>query len=258
MPGLEEALSARLPPSEPPEGRLEHPDRLYRVEPSATGARWDVFRGPRRPVASTGPDEAAELVVSDFERHLARRSEGLVFVHAGAVARDGRAILLPGRSFAGKSALVAALLEDGAEYLSDEFAVVDAGGRVHPYARPLGLRRADGRVERVRPEALGARVSGPVPAGLVAFLRYRRDACFEIVAATPGEALLPLLVNTLEVLRRIETASAVLRSVVTTAPAVRGVRGEAREAARRLAELAREAVPLRAQAGRTAPTSVPG
>lgn len=213
MPGLEEALSERLPPTEPPEGRLECPDRLHRVEPSAAGARWNVFRGRRRPVASNGPDEAAELVVSDFERHLARRSAGLVFVHSGAVARDGRAILLPGRSFAGKSALDAALLADGAEYLSDEFAVVDAGGRVHPSARPLGLRRADGRVERVRPGALGARVSGPVPAGLVAFLRYRREGRFEIVAVTPSEALLPPLVSTREVRRRIGTASAVSSGV---------------------------------------------
>lgn len=237
MPGLAEAVAKRLPPSEAPEGKVARPGRTYRVESRDAERRWDVFRGPRKPVEATGLDQAAEHVVSDLERYVARRSADFVFVHSGAVAWKGRAILLPGRSFAGKSALVAALLAEGADYLSDEFAVVDARGRVHPYARPLGLRRADGLVERVPPEAIGARVSGPVPAGLVASLRFRRGARFETVAATPGEALLLLLVQTLEVRRRLTAASALLRAVVTSAPAIRGVRGEATEAARRLLDL---------------------
>jgi hypothetical protein len=43
-------------------------------------------------------------------------------------------MVLPGKSFAGKTTLVAALVRAGAEYWSDEYAVLDANGDVHPYA----------------------------------------------------------------------------------------------------------------------------
>ena len=49
-----------------------------------------------------------------------------VFVHAGAVAWQGRAIIIPGASLSGKSTLVAELVRAGATYLSDEFAVLDS------------------------------------------------------------------------------------------------------------------------------------
>src|SRR5262245_28191234 len=68
--------------------------------------------------------EAAE-VVATFERQLnlwiAENARDRVFVHAGAVGWKGRALLLPGRTFAGKSTLVAALVRAGATYYSDEY-----------------------------------------------------------------------------------------------------------------------------------------
>ena len=35
---------------------------------------------------------------------------------------------------------MAALVRAGAEYYSDEFAPLDAGGLVHPFAKPLSIR----------------------------------------------------------------------------------------------------------------------
>lgn len=234
-PGLSDAVSRRLPPQEPAESRLpRRSDRSYRVLRLGSGGRWRVLRGPRRPVEVATLDEAAELVVSDMERHVARRSRGFVFVHAGAVVWKGRAILLPGRSLCGKSSLVASLLAAGAGYLSDEFAVIDAEGTVHPYARPLSLRTAGGLVDRVPAGALGGSVAGPAPAGLVAFLRFRRGARFEVAPVSPGESLLGLLTHTLEVRRRLGTAPDFLKPVATASLAIRGVRGEAAEAAHHL------------------------
>ena len=60
-----------------------------------------------------------------------------VFVHAGVVGWKNRAILIPGKSFAGKTSLVAELVKAGATYYSDEFAVLDFQGLVHPYHKPL-------------------------------------------------------------------------------------------------------------------------
>ena len=124
--------------------------------------------------------------------------------------------------------------------------MIDREGMVHPYARPLSLRRAGGLVERVGARALGGSVAGPAPVSLVAFLRFRSEAGFEVAAVSPGEALLALLTHTLEVRRRVVDASTFLRPVVASALAVRGVRGEAAETARELLEAAAAASgPLR-------------
>src|SRR5207247_125098 len=85
--------------------------------------------------------------------------------HAGAVAHRGRIALLPGQSFAGKTTLTAALVELGALYYSDEFAVLDADGLVHPYAKDLSIRD-HGRMQRsdTPVETLGG-LAGRVPRG---------------------------------------------------------------------------------------------
>ena len=47
---------------------------------------------------------------------------------------------MPGLSFSGNMTLVRAVVEAGAVYYSDEHAMLDEVGRVHPYARPLPFR----------------------------------------------------------------------------------------------------------------------
>lgn len=75
--------------------------------------------------------------------------------HAGAVSVEGRGVMLPASSGSGKSTLVAALVADGAGYLSDEVAILD-GGMLHPFPRPLGLKQRSfpllgGLLERMPP-----------------------------------------------------------------------------------------------------------
>src|ERR671929_229610 len=78
--------------------------------------------------------------------------------HAGVVGWQGRAILIPGRSFSGKSTLVAALVRAGATYYSDEFAVLDERGRVHPFPKKLSMRLEGSARPRFAPvEELGGR-----------------------------------------------------------------------------------------------------
>src|SRR5205085_12389371 len=100
------------------------------------------------------------------------------FVHAGVVGWNGRAIILPGKSMSGKSTLVAALVRAGATYYSDEYAVFDAQGRIHPYARPLSLRGEEGAPAKRCPaqELGGTPGNGPLRVGLVAAADYRPGA----------------------------------------------------------------------------------
>ncbi len=79
-------------------------------------------------------------------------------MHAGVVGWRGRAILIPGRSGTGKTSLVAALVEQGAVYYSDDYAPIDADGRVRSYARAPSVRRpaSSTRSRRAAGERAGA------------------------------------------------------------------------------------------------------
>lgn len=73
-------------------------------------------------------------------RRLMERQRGLrVVVHASALARKGRVWLFSGESGAGKSVLAARLAARGWEYLSDEFALLDASDCVWPVPRPISF-----------------------------------------------------------------------------------------------------------------------
>jgi hypothetical protein len=67
---------------------------------------------------------------------------GILAIHAGVVARDGRAVLIAGRSGRGKTTVVLGLLRRGLDLLSDELALVAPDDRtILPYPRGLHIRR---------------------------------------------------------------------------------------------------------------------
>ena len=181
-------------------------------------------------------DEALAHLASDLHLHVAERAPEGIFVHAGVVGWRGRALLLPGSSLAGKTTLVEALLEAGATYYSDEYAVLDAEGRVEPYPRPLSVR-TDGEIRGRprRPETYGAAVGeGPLPVGMVALTRYEPGARWTPEVLSPGRGALAILEHTVPARRRPGAALATLRRVVRDAPVLRGARGDARETATEL------------------------
>src|SRR5207302_5716377 len=107
--------------------------------------------------------------------------------------------------------------------------------RAHPFARPLRLR-VDGDVDvrAVAPEALGKVGRRALPVALVALAEYRAGATFRPRTVAPGAAVLRLLLNAPAARLKPRAAMAALRPLVERAQVVRGVRGEAREAAQRL------------------------
>ena len=181
-------------------------------------------------------DTILDRLESDARLMVADRNPLRIFIHAGVVGWKDRAIVLPGRSFAGKSTLVAALIEQGASYYSDEYAVCDDEGRVHPFRKPLDLR-AEGQTAQTRVDAaaLGATVGeSPLAVGVVLCSGYRAGASFRPRRMTAGEGVLALFDNTVCARRRPERALEVLQRVVADAAILRGERGDAREAARQL------------------------
>lgn len=173
-----------------------------------------------------------EHIPDAIENHLsiqiAELAKRRVFIHAGVVGWLGRAVLIPGRSLAGKSTLVAALLRAGASYYSDEFAVVDRLGYVHPYPRPLQLRNGDGSLQSIRLANVLAQVGGkPLRVGLVLVARYRKGATWRPRKLSPGEGLLAVLTNTVSAQRQPDRALRVLTAMLRGAVVLGGRRDEA-------------------------------
>lgn len=244
-PATLERLSAHLPPGWRP-ARTEVVERLYSlfapaVETRARGVRrFNLLYGDVLRLARTQElSEALEAFESDLQLYVAASARRRLFVHAGVVAWRGRAVLLPGRSFAGKSTLVAALVRAGATYYSDEYAVLDRTGRVHPYARPIGLREgATGRQRKVAVESLeGTSGAKALPVGLVVVSEYREGARFRPRRLTEGQGLLALLANTVSARSQPEEAMRVLQRVATGAATFKSARGEAGDAAASILKL---------------------
>ncbi len=161
------------------------------------------------------------------------KSPDRLFVHAGAVVWNGRAIVIPGRSGAGKTSLVVALVKAGALYGSDEYAVLDDRGWLHPYARPISRRQGAHRRETLRAEAdLGGRAATvPVPVGLMVHTHYRPDAEWSAHVVSPGESALALFANVLAARQRPAFAYSVLSNAVLNSVSLRSDRGDAGAAA---------------------------
>ncbi len=137
-------LSALLPPGWKPAPSAVV-DQLFslRVGGRSRGnvRRYNLlYWGAARRARSLDLEPVFETLESDLRLSVASEAKRRIFLHAGVVGWKGRAIVLPGRTFSGKSTLVAELLRAGATYYSDDLAVLDARGRVHPFATPLAIR----------------------------------------------------------------------------------------------------------------------
>ena len=179
-----------------------------------------LYAGAVRVVQTKDTDQVLEALERDLQLYVVEQARRRVFVHAGVVGWHGRAIVIPGRTMSGKSTLVKALVEVGATYYSDEFAVIDERGRVHPYLKPLSIREnGAGRPKEIHPEALGGTVGvKPLPVGLVVATSYREGARWRPRQLLPGRAVLALLAHTVSARRKPERA----RQVVADAPVIKG------------------------------------
>jgi len=164
---------------------------------------------------------------------IAEYAVGRVFVHAGVVGWNGKAIVIPGSSFSGKTTLVAELVKQGAEYYSDEYAVFDEEGLVHPFARRLGVRVVgpEGQVietDHLTIEALGGTAgTSSLPVGWLLITAFDEEAKWEPKVLTSGNGVLDLLSQTIPIRYAPEFSLKVLKKVATNAIIVKSPRFDA-------------------------------
>ena len=174
-------------------------------------------------------DVALTMLDSQMRLVIASSAQDWLFVHAGVVSVERRALVIPGGSFTGKTTLVEALVRAGATYYSDEYAVLDDDGLVHPYPRPLSIRSDDGGAIRERRADLVGTVASDEPAtpAAVVVTRYRAGAQWQPKRMSTGQGVLALLANTVPAQDRPEEALRTLRRAAAGATILEGDRGEA-------------------------------
>jgi hypothetical protein len=243
-PDVWEAALSSLPPGWAPATTLAV-DHLYSLRvgapnpsPELRAYGW-LYLNAERIARSLELKYLCHELESSMQLHLAEWARARTFIHAGVVGWQGRALVLPGRSFSGKTTLVAALVRAGARYYSDEYAVLDEDGYVHPYTRRMALRRQEGGLPlRCRAEDLGGQPGEePLRIGVVAFARYEPGLEWRPQVVSAGRASLEMLDHAVGALRAPRATMAAIRAAVAGTTAVKGLRGEADAAATDLLRL---------------------
>lgn len=202
------------------------------------GGQLRLYRNGELIESAEQANALSRSLIDCIDRAFIDQLRNLHAVHAGAVLFGNRAVLLPGKSFAGKSSLVAELLRRGATCLSDEYALIDGAGIVHAYPRPLLLRNGGHAQTPVLPRDLNAKAaSSPARVGWILALRYQAGGAWNVEKAPQSMALLSLLQNTPHALADSPRMVDSFERAVAGAQCFEGYRGEIGNAATRILEI---------------------
>lgn len=220
-----------------PEPRQQNVTQELRVTAPLGRAGYALVDGDEVVAAGLSAPLAVRALFWHLNR-LALRTLRHTVLHAGAVATEGRTAVLPASMESGKSTLVAALVREGFEYLSDELAplAVEDEIRLWPYRCPLGLDpgsfrlfpelrpslavelQDDGHWFVPVPKAAQRADEGVSPAAII-FPRYQRGAGCRLTSIGPQRALALAAGETLNLFELRRTAYATLCRLVRSTPA---------------------------------------
>lgn len=214
-------------------------DRLYSFIARGASPRVDMrgshllYANSQRLARTEDLSQLVETFESDLNSYIAQAAQKWFFVHAGVVGWQGQAIIIPGHSYSGKTVLVKEFLQAGAKYYSDEFAVLDGQGWVHPFPRLLSVRTEDCQTRNhIRAEDLGSETGiGPLPVGLLLLTRYEAGAHWRPRILSPGRGVLALLANALTARSQPALALATFEKATVRARVLKSIRGDAKETA---------------------------
>ncbi len=184
-----------------------------------------------------------EQLIDRLETHLrltvGEYADDRVFVHAGVVSWRNEAIIIPAKSFKGKTSLVVELVKRGAVYYSDEYAVIDSEGYVHPFPKTLSVRGIIDEYTQLERDVGfygGNKGKEAIKPGLILVTQYKKHSKFRPKRLTQGEVVLELISNTLPIRRNPEFSLKSLNKLADNSIAIETKRGEARRFSKKLLE----------------------
>jgi hypothetical protein len=146
--------------------------------------------------------------------HLADKAQGVHCLHAASVSKNGRALVIPANSGAGKSSFTTWLSANGFDYLTDELILIDSERKIQGLARPIqikphGIDAVQGLIidnDKVQPgrfanavpiSSLGGSVSelSHHQLSLFVFPQYKKGADFEFQKLSAADAGMKLMAN---------------------------------------------------------------
>jgi HprK-related kinase A len=157
----------------------------------------------RRSVAIDGDYMLPDAVPLPFEQALLAAEMGMnlqmalgwrrhLLLHASAVERDGKVLVMTGLSGSGKSTLSALLGTKGWRFLGDEFALLDLeSGNVVPFPRLISLKNeAIGAMQLASPDGRFGPLMANTPKGDIRHLVPPTDAINAMEQSAPPALLL--------------------------------------------------------------------
>lgn len=207
--------------------------------------QWRIFRDGALLCEPIYKQEVAEALMQDFTSCLIDGNHRQAALHAAALARNGRAVLIPASSGSGKSTLAAWLLAHGWGYLTDELVLLDAqNGTLQGLPRPLALKQGSADLGRAW-FLPAARTDFPMravwidpgevvqtaQAALLVFPNFQPGQPFRAQALSPAEAVFELLRALVNARHLPGSGLAAMRALALRAPAFRLTYGALDEAA---------------------------
>lgn len=171
---------------------------------------------------------------------IAEHAVGFVFLHAGVVAWKGKAVIIPADSFSGKTTLVAALVKKGAVYYSDEYAIIDRAGNVHPFPRLLSMRDKSGNYLKtdITVASLGGTIGlDPVPVSLVLLTRFRSHSRWKPIILTSGVGVMKMMPQAISLRFHSKFTLDVLKKIADRAIIIESLRNSANNSADKILDL---------------------
>jgi hypothetical protein len=219
------------------------PDLFLRVHEDA--GEFHLSAGDRLVASAGEPVKLVPDLIRLLDDEVVEHLKDFSAVHAGTVLLSGRALLLPGSSHCGKSSLVEELLRRGATYFSDEYALIDADGLAHPYARPLLVRNGKPTQSPLLAVECNASVGeAGVPVGWILSLVFQPGGSWNITQVPQSLGVMTLLQNTPHTLEDAPRISPFFQRAVAHAQCFVGKRGEASDAVDHIFRMTEQAGPV--------------
>ncbi|CAN5720265.1 hypothetical protein BH20ACI4_BH20ACI4_00290 [soil metagenome] len=211
--------------------KIKDAEHIFTIEYEDASGKFYISKNGEELTFYTGKDRLVEYLCSQIRITVAEFAESKVFLHAGAVGWKDSAIIIPGSSYSGKTTLVSELIRYGAEYYSDEYAVLDEEGFLHPYPKMLSMRGIINEYDQVDtpPHVFGAKIGKKkIPVGLILITEFESETEWNPQILNAGEGIMEILQHTIPIRFKPDFVLKVLKKTASRAIIAKSKRGDAK------------------------------